>query len=73
MVAAEWDAICSLLFFFKFGTDGLYCVTKGNMFFRTFSFRWSADLLSVNLTSESISFRLGRLGNLVHVDAIWSY
>ena len=42
------------MIFFKFGTDGLYCVTKDKMFFRTFCFSWSADFLSVNLTSESI-------------------
>ena len=38
--------------FFEVRHDGLYCVTKGNMFFHTFSFSWSADLLLVNLTPE---------------------
>ena len=31
---SQLNAIYSLRCFFKFGTDGLYCVTKGNIFLR---------------------------------------
>ena len=39
---------------FRLGTDGLYCVTKGNISLRTFVFSWRAFFLSENLTSESV-------------------
>ena len=38
---------------FRLGTDGLYCVTKGNISLRTLVFSWRAFFLSENLTSES--------------------
>ena len=48
---------------FRLGTDGLYCVTKGNISLPTFVFSWRAFFLSENLTSESVlSIRL--LGSL---------
>ncbi len=52
---------CHLLIkmFLRLGNAGWYVVTKGRIFFRTFSFCCKADFRSVNLTSEVIfSIRL---------------
>ena len=43
--------------FLRLGTDEFYCVTKGvSLFFSPCGFCWSADSLSVNLTSARILF-----------------
>ena len=48
--------LCHLLIktILRFGTNGLYCVTKGNMVFRTFCFSCSTYFLSVNLASARV-------------------
>ena len=51
---------------FRLGTDGLYCVTKGNISLRTLVFSWRAFFLSENLTSESVlSINLFGIGTRV--------
>ena len=37
--------------FLRFGTAGLYCVTKDRISLRFFCFSWSADFLSLNRIS----------------------
>ena len=49
----------------RLGTDGLYCVTKSNKFFRTLVFSLRAVFLSENLISESVSFVTGCSGSLL--------
>ena len=47
---------CHLLIkiFLRFGTAGLYCVTKGRISLRIFCFSWSADFLSLNRISQDV-------------------